>query len=63
LDKDKEYYNKYTDCVSKFEQKKREIEEIRVRFNQDVEDRKLRIAFLNNEKHELNSKVYNKLFI
>ena len=57
LDKDKEYYHKYLECLDKLEIKKKEMEEMRIKFNQEAEERKLRIAYLNNEKHELNHKI------
>jgi hypothetical protein len=41
-------------------QKKKEIEDMRTKFSQEAEEKKLKIAFLNNEKHELYMKVVNK---
>lgn len=57
LDKDKEYFNKYNESLELINTKKKEMDEMRAKFNQDLEDRKLRIAYLNNEKHELSLKV------
>lgn len=33
------------------------MDEMKIKFNQELEERKLRVAYLNNEKHELNLKV------
>lgn len=43
--------------MEQIEQKKREIEDLRIKFNQESEEKKLKIAYLNNEKHELNQKI------
>jgi hypothetical protein len=39
------------------DQRKLEIDEMRSKFNHKLEDRNIKIAYLSNEKHELNEKV------
>ena len=39
------------------EVKKKEIEEMRMKFNEHIEEKKLKIAYLNNEKHEREVKI------
>ncbi len=34
------------------------MDELRVKFNQDLEEKRLKIAYLKNEKTELQEKVY-----
>ncbi len=65
LDRDKEYYDRYQDSLVQIDLKKKEIEDMRIKFNTEIDEKKLRIAFLNNEKHELNNKVriYNLIKI
>ena len=57
LDKDKEYYNKYLDSQDLIEGRKKDMDELRVKFNQDLEEKRLKIAYLKNEKTELQEKV------
>lgn len=60
LDKDKDYLNKYKESLELMEMKKKEFEEIRLKMNQDLDERKLKITQLNIEKHEHNLEVKMK---
>jgi hypothetical protein len=57
LDKDKAYYNKYIEGQELLEGRKKDMDELRVKFNQELEEKRLKIAYLKNEKTELQEKV------
>lgn len=57
LDKDKDYLNKYKESLELLEQKKKEMEELRLKLNQELDDKKLKITQLNIEKHENHLRV------
>jgi uncharacterized protein YeeX (DUF496 family) len=57
LDKEKEYIVKYRESIKLLDQRKQEIDEMRSKFHQRLEDKNIRIAYLNNEKHELTERV------
>ena len=57
MDKDKDYYNKYIEGQELLECRKKDMDELRVKFNQDLEEKRLKIAYLKNEKTELQEKV------
>lgn len=63
LDKDKDYLNKYKESLELLELKKKEMEEIRLKLNQEIDDKKLKITQLNIEKHENHLTVNNIYFI
>jgi hypothetical protein len=39
------------------ESKKREIDEMRLKYNNDLEEKKLKLSYLSNEKYELNQTI------
>ena len=39
------------------ESRKKEMDELRVKFNQDIEEKRLKIAILKNDKSQLQDKV------
>ncbi len=48
---------KNQELLSQLEEKKKEINEMRSRFHQTIEEKSIKIAYLNNEKYELTIKV------
>lgn len=57
LDKDKKYMQKFLESSELLELKKKELEEVRMKLNQDLEDKKIKITRINLEKHELSIKI------
>lgn len=45
------------ELVDQMEVRKKEIEEMRMKYNEGTDEKKLKIAYLNNEKHELEVKI------
>ena len=56
LDKDKKYMYKYLDSLELFESKKKELEEVRLKLNQDIEEKKIKISQITLDKEEILSK-------
>jgi hypothetical protein len=47
------------ELVDQMDVRKKEIEEMRMKYNEGTDEKKLKIAYLNNEKHELEIKIRN----
>lgn len=48
---------KFLESSELLELKKKELEEVRMKLNQDLEDKKIKITRINLEKHELSIKI------
>ena len=57
LDKDKDYLNKYKESLELIECKRREFEEIKLKLNHDIDEKKLKITQLKIESREHHLKV------
>jgi len=57
IEKEREFYNKFQESQAIIYQKKKEVEDMRTKFSQEMEEKKIRISFLNNEKNEFIKKV------
>ena len=56
LDKDKKFMMKYLECQDLLDSKRKELEDVRLKLNQDIEEKKIKISQILTDNSEIKAR-------